>query len=95
MPTPPRPPKPTVKAPVPPRPARKPKRKQYRLTEDVLSYFYDNKGRNIVYGRKGDIVTAISTHGEILAVEAGDGNRYSVRLTKMEEIISSTNQNNS
>lgn len=76
---PPRPPKP--EAPPRPRPPALPKR--FALTADHYSHFTDKKGKQVVYGRKGDTVTLISEWGEMYAVQAANGDKYPIPKHKL------------
>ena len=58
-----------------------------KLSEDIYSIFYNGKtGANrerILLGRKGEGVTIISDHDNVLIVEGKNKNRYPVKKTKI------------
>ena len=51
------------------------------LTEDVASGKRDKKKKLVYYGRAGDKVTIIATHGEVLIVEGKE--KFSVHKSKV------------
>jgi hypothetical protein len=58
-----------------------------KLSEDIYSLFYNRKtGSNkerILFGRKGEEVTIISDHDNVLIVEGKNKNRYPIKKTKI------------
>lgn len=49
-----------------------------RLTKDIVSNKTSKGGTGKIYGKKGEKVTLISEHGDVLVVEKASGERLSV-----------------
>lgn len=60
-------------------------RKQYLLAEDITSNYKD-KGKPIVYGKRGEKVTEVGDHGNVVIVESKNGNRFPAPMDKLTEL---------
>lgn len=61
-------------------------KKRYLLREDKYSRAYKKAGgAAVLYGKRGEKVTLIGDHGDVMIVEAENGTRFPVRTEQLIE----------
>jgi len=60
--------------------------RKYLLRGDEFSHFRNDKGKHDLYGKKGELVTEVSDHSEVIIVESKQGSRFPVLKKNLKTI---------